>query len=156
MYDCLLVETKITTIFTVILYKMKQCYTTLTDSILEVLKMSISLSVAQLCKHVLKISVEELETKKLRGDYKRYNLAAVKSTVTNVWENLEKLFPSSEQIVKENVSKTKMRDSVRTLLTAKSVSSVVLYTFPEERETRKGEKFKFFLDHYYLCKMKFV
>ena len=37
MFDCLLVETKITTIFTVILFLKKQCYTTLTDSILEIL-----------------------------------------------------------------------------------------------------------------------
>ena len=109
--------------------------------------MSVSLSVAKLCKHVLKISVEDFETKKLRGDFKRCNLAAVKSAVANIWENLAKLFPSSEQIVKENVSKTKMRDSVRTLMTAKSVSSVVLYTFPDERETRKGKKFKSCCDH---------
>ena len=146
MYDCLLVETKITTIFTVILYKMKQCYTTLTDYILEVLKMSISLSVAQLCKHVLKISVEDFETKKNRGDYKRCNGAAVKSAVAKIWENLEKIFPSSEHIVKEKVSDTKMRNSVRTLMTAKSVSSVVLFTFTEERETRKGGKLNSSLD----------
>ena len=108
--------------------------------------MSISLSVAQLCKHVLKISVEDFEAQKTRGNFKRCNLAAVKSAVAQVWENLEKLFPSSEHIVKENVSETKMRNSVRTLMTAKSVSSVVLFTFTEERETRKGEKFNSLLN----------
>ena len=138
MFDWLLVETKITTIFTVVLYKKKQCCTILTDLILEILKMSISLSVAQLCKHVMKVSVEDFESNKMRGNYKKNNGAPVKTAVAKVWENLEKIFPSSEQVVKENVSKTKMRDSVRTLLTAKTVSSVVLYTFTREREMRKG------------------
>ena len=102
--------------------------------------MSISLSVAQLCKHILKISVEDFETKKIRGDYKRYNGAAIKSANATIWENLEKLFPSSEQIVKKHVSKTTMRNSVRALMTTKSISSVVIYTFTEERETRQGKK----------------
>ena len=142
MYDNLLVETKITTIFTVVLHKKKQCCTILTDFILEILKMSISLSVAQLCKHVMKISVEDFEIKKMRGDYKKNSEASVKAALTKVWDNLEKIFPSSEQVVKENVSKTKMRDSVKALMTAKTVSSVVLYTFTKERETRKGQLFK--------------
>jgi len=109
--------------------------------------MSITLSVAQLCKHVLKISVDDFETRKLRGDYKKNNLAPVKAAVAQVWMNLEKLFPSAEQIVKENVTKTKMRDSVRSLLTAKTISSIVLFTFTEGRETRKGEKYLAF--HFY-------
>ena len=110
--------------------------------------MSVSLSVAQLCKHVMKISVEEFETKKLRGDYKKNNGAPVKAAVAKVWDNLEKIFPSSEQVVKENVSKTKMRDSVRALLTAKTVSSVVLHTSTEEREMRKGNELE--------CKMTVI
>ena len=102
--------------------------------------MSITLSVAQLCKHVLKITVEDFESKKLKGNFKQNNGAQIKSTAAKVWDNLEKLFPSAVQIVKDNVTKTKMRDSVRTLLTAKSVSYVVVYTFTNERETRKGKK----------------
>ena len=110
--------------------------------------MSITLSVAQLCKHVLKISVDDFENKKLRGDYKKNNSAPVKAAVAQVWMNLEKLFPSTEQIVKENVTKTKMRDSVRSLLTAKTISSIVLFTFAEGRETRKGENYLVFYNQY--------
>ena len=97
--------------------------------------MSISLSVAQLCKHVLKIDVDVFEKRRERKMYDK----SVAGTASKVWDNLEKIFPCSEQVVKENVSKTDMRNAVRSLL--KGQKSVVLYTYSEERETRKGEKY---------------
>ena len=134
MFDCLLVETKITTIITVVLFKKKQCYIEITPFILEFSIMSIVLSVSQLCKHVLKIEVDVFEKKKSRGDYKK----SVPTTVAKVWDNLEKLFPTSLQVVKENVTKNKMHVAVRGLLTGKQTNSVILYTFSENRKTREG------------------
>ena len=97
--------------------------------------MSIVLSVSQLCKHVLKIDTDVFEKKKIKGNYKK----CVAATVTKVWDNLEKLFPTSEKIVKENVSNKTMQNCVRSLLTGKETDSVVLYTFSENRKTREGE-----------------
>ena len=134
MFDCLLAETKITTIFTVVLYKEKQYYTAITNSILEFSIMSIELSVSQLCKHVLKIDVDVFEQRKSKGAYKKSG----PTTAEKVWDNLEKIFPSSVQIVKDNVSKKAMNNAVRHLLTGKQTDCVTLYTFSEERETRKG------------------
>ena len=103
--------------------------------------MSITLSIAQLCKYVLKITVDDFEKKKSRGDFKKNNAASVKATTDKVWDNLEKLFPCSEQVVQDNVSQTSMKNAVRSLLIGKKADSVVLHAFSEERETRKGEKY---------------
>ena len=138
MFDCLLVETKITTKCTVVLYKKKQCYSLLSRFILEISQMSVTLSVAQLCKHVLKITVEDFEKKKTKGHFKQNNGAQIKSTAAKVWDNLAKLFPCSEQVVQQNVTQTIMKNAVRSLMTGKNGDSVVLYTFSDERETRKG------------------
>ena len=101
--------------------------------------MSITLSTSQLCKHVLKISDDIFKKKRgIKGYYKK----SVEKHVAKVWENLDKLFPSMEEVVRENVSGTKMYDSVRTLLVGKQTESVVLYEFSEKRETRQGEKYK--------------
>ena len=135
MFDCLLVETKITTIFTVVLYKKKQCCTKITPVILDFSIMSIVLSVSQLCKHVLKIAVDVFEKRKVKGGYKK----CVSATTNKVWDTLKKLFPTSEKIVKEKVSKKTMQNCVRALLTGKETESVILYTFSENRETREGE-----------------
>ena len=99
--------------------------------------MSIILSAADFCKHVLKISNDAFKLKKKRGDYTKNS---VNTNVGKVWQNLDKLFPSSAQVVRENVSEKKMYDSVRTLLLGKQTDSIVLYKFAEERETRQGEK----------------
>ena len=97
--------------------------------------MSISLTVDALCKYVLKIDVDLFEKRKSKGGYKN----SVAAIVTNVWDNLEKLFPTSEKIVKENVSKRKMLNCVKALLTGKQTDSVILYAFPENRKTREGK-----------------
>ena len=107
--------------------------------------MSITLSVAQLCKHVLKMTVEEFEKKKIRGHFKQNNGAAIKATVAKVWDNLKKLFPCSEKVIEDNVSKKNMMNAVKSLLTGKKAESVVLHTFSEERETRKGAEYLIFL-----------
>ena len=99
--------------------------------------MSIILSASQLCKHVLKISEDVFNKRKSRAGFYQKSIG---ENTGKVWENLEKIFPSTAQIVKENVSQKKMYDSVRTLLVGKQTESVVLYEFSEERETRQGEK----------------
>ena len=134
MFDSLLVETKITTIITVVLYKEKQCYIEITSFFLEFSIMSIVLSVSQLCKHILKIDVDLFEQRKSKGAYKK----AVPGTVTKIWENLEKIFPTSAEIVKKNVTKKTMHGAVRGLLTGKETDSVILFSFSENRETREG------------------
>ena len=97
--------------------------------------MSVVLSVTQLCKHVLKIDVDLFEKRKAKGGYKN----SVPAIVTKVWENLEKLFPTSEKIVRENVDKRKMLNCVKALLTGKQTDSVILFTFSENRKTREGK-----------------
>ena len=97
--------------------------------------MSIVLSVSQLCKYVLKIDIDVFEKRKAKGGYKN----SVASTVTTVWDNLEKLFPTSEKIVRENVDKRKMLNCVKALLTGKQTDSVILFTFSENRKTREGK-----------------
>ena len=99
--------------------------------------MSIILSAADLCKYVLKINNDVFKVKKRKGHFKK---ESIQTNVDKVWENLDKLFPSSGQVVRENVSEKKMYDSVRTLLLGKQTDSVVLYEFAVERETRQGEK----------------
>ena len=101
--------------------------------------MSISLTVDALCKYVLKIDVDLFEKRKSKGGYKN----SVAALVTKVWDNLEKLFPTSAQIVKEKVTKNKMYVAVRGLLTGKETDSVILYTFSENRETREGNIVRF-------------
>ena len=103
--------------------------------------MSITLSVAQLCKHALKITVEDFEIKKSKLHFKQNNGAPIKTAAAKVWDNLEKLFPCSHHVVQDNVSKTNMKNAVRSLMTSKNADSVVLHTFTEERDTRKGEKY---------------
>ena len=139
MFDCLLAETKITTINTVVLYKKKQCNIEITPFILELSIMSIVLSVSQICKHVLKIDVDIFEKRKSKGAYKK----SAPAIAMKIWDNLEKLFPTSAQIVKEKVTKNKMHVAVRGLLTGKETDSVILYTFSENRETREGNIVRF-------------
>ena len=80
-------------------------------------------------------NVDVFEKRKSKGAYTK----SVPTTVAKVWDNLEKLFPTSAQIVKDNVSKKKMDSSVRYLLTGKQTDCVTLHSFSEERETRKGK-----------------
>ena len=96
--------------------------------------MSIILSAADLCKHVLKVSVDVFKVKKRKGHYKE----SIEDNVDKVWANLDKFFPSSAQVVRENVSQTRMYGAVRSILLGKRTDSVVLYSFSDERETRQG------------------
>ena len=97
--------------------------------------MSVVLSASQLCKHVLKIGLDVFANNKRKGNYKKQ----VASITTKVWDNLAKLFPTSEKIVKENVTEKDMHGAVRSLLTGKNTDSVILYKFTENRKTREGK-----------------
>lgn len=99
--------------------------------------MSITLSAAQLCKHVLKIDSDVFEVKRRKGHFQK----TVPDTVKKTWTSLEKLFPSSHQLLKENVSEKTMDNAVRKILTRKNTDSCVLYKYSEDRETRKSKNY---------------